>query len=79
MSEFSKEELRVAKTARMHAIYLREKKLRENADLVIAPGEPKPRRQATQDPVTKRWTYYVESSTAAALRRIFEDGEQPYW
>lgn len=71
--------LRVGKTQRMHAVYEREKKLRENANRVIGPDEPKPREAPKQDPETKRWSYYVESSTAAALRRIFEEGEQPFW
>jgi hypothetical protein len=56
----------------MHAVYEREKKLRESADVVVRYGEPRPK----QDGKTK---YYIESSTAAALRRIFDEGEQPFW
>jgi len=70
---------RVAKTQRMHGIYLRGKEARENAELVIGPGEPKPTRVATKDPKTGKWSYYVESATAAAIRRVFEEGEDPWW
>lgn len=64
--------VRVEKTARMHAVYEREKKLRESADVVVRHGEPRPKHDS-------KLTYYIESSTAAALRRIFEEGDDPWW
>lgn len=71
MSEKSSDEVRVEKTARMHAVWEREKELRERADFIVSAGEPRPKHSTSR--------YYIESSTAAALRRIFEDGEQPFW
>jgi hypothetical protein len=70
---------RIQMTQRMHALYERQKLLRENADQVIGSNDPKPKQPSKQDQKTKRWSYYIESSTAAALRRIFEDGAEPWW
>lgn len=53
----------------MRAVYEREKRLREAATRVVLYGEPPP---STVPPGT-----YVESATAAALRRTFEDEEEP--
>lgn len=72
-------ELRVQKTQRMHALYESEKRKRENAKRVIGSDEPRPKGPSVRDPKTGRWSYYIESSTAAALRRIFEEGEHPFW
>jgi hypothetical protein len=59
------------KTSRMRTIYEREKKLRLSAKFVVRHGEPLAR---TTSPNT-----YVESATAAALRRVFEEDENPWW
>jgi len=67
------------KTARMRAVYEREKRLRESALRVIGAGEPKPKGTNARDPKTGKYPYYYESATAAKLREVFEDGVEPWW
>jgi len=67
------------KTERMRAVYEREKRLRESAVRVIHDGEPVPKGANVRDKLTGKWPYYVESKTAAQLRKVFEDGVEPWW
>lgn len=65
------EQLKMERHERMRQTHERDLALRESASIVIRHGEPKP------PSGTKN--IYVESATAAWLRRVFEHGDDPWW
>ena len=71
--------VREAMTERMRGVYEREKRLRESAMRTIHHGEPIPKGANVRDITTGKWPYYVESETAGKLRKVFEDGVEPWW
>lgn len=64
-------EIQDAKTERMRQVHERNKSLKDSADVVVRHGEPRPTAAGKK--------VYVESLTAAALERVFEHGEEPWW
>ena len=65
------DDLRMEKHERMRRVHDRNLQLEESAEIVVKHGEPKP-------PSSTK-NMYAESATAAWLRRVFQDGADPWW